>query len=1055
MQKIIFALAVLITTLSLSQETDFFNPGSRIMNVPKSPEVAAFEKFSADVNMYTGTPNISIPIYTIQGKELSVPISISYDASGIKVEQLATHIGLGWNLNFGGVISRNVNIHPDFYLGGSSPANPTHKIYDNTTIDWINKVAAAGKIHGQHGSLTSVNAAKFFYDNYMDNDVDYQPDTFSVNVNGLSGTIFVDYTDENSGAYKAYFLEDPLVIVEDFVLGEGFTLIDASGTQYVFDEYEVTYQELSETGQYGDEYIANYHSAWYLTEMTSPNGIDSFTFEYQIETWLQQTEQSPLQSRKLDYGSVGQCNYIDLDDTRNLATSKYKKDQVRLDKISYNGKLILQTTSGNRDDLAGVSKITGLNIYDMVRNSTPGNEVMKVILENNTYFGNGLSATDVRLKLDGLKIFRNDINDSKKYIFTYDRPGELPPWFGSTAIDYWGYYNGMNGNTDLAPKPLDSYNGDIANFKGELPNFNEGANRLPNFDKTKIGSLESIIYPTGGKTTFTYEQHIDNQENIVGGLRIRSVTTSSEDGLNGGNSSYETIYYYGDIEEDLSLPINLIPAANGYASSGIAQQEIRFTKAEIVDVDESTPPLPCNYNRMLLTKNTAVIVPHNITYNSVSQVQFNDGNFNGATVTHFYNGLYQNAFDNADSQQPFQQLDAHFGNIQRQILFDVNLNILQETENTFTTEYLDSGLPSTPPENIGLIVFPYNPNTNTTGGSRGCINEDWNTTYNYDYAHTIVLGNFEDCPNGYVQNNGKQYYHFFNSPFKPVSYTYKQLWVKNISSISRSYESPHMMETITTNTYSSSNHYLPTEVTSTDSKGGINKVEITYSVDYADLPVNYPNTTILQSMVNDKNMKLVPVQQTKSYAEAGGSFQPISMQWMEYKDFDPASGPENQLIKPYRVYTAKGTNDPEIRMVYSKYDEQGNLQEGYYPSGLYNAYVWGYNGQYLLSEVKNVSYGNIENMATLTTLINTSDDPYATEANVAAALDGFRSAIESQYPQGMMTGYIYEPGVGVKAISDEKGYTTYFYYDQHNRLVEVKDANDMIISENIYNYREN
>ena len=84
------------------------------MQLQQSPAVAAFEKDGASpVNLYSGTPNISIPIYSLQGNEMSMPISLTYDASGIKVDHIATNIVLGSNLNFGGVVSRTVNHLPD------------------------------------------------------------------------------------------------------------------------------------------------------------------------------------------------------------------------------------------------------------------------------------------------------------------------------------------------------------------------------------------------------------------------------------------------------------------------------------------------------------------------------------------------------------------------------------------------------------------------------------------------------------------------------------------------------------------------------------------------------------------------------------------------------------------------------------------------------------------------------------------------------------------------------------------------------------------------------
>ena len=67
----------------------------------------------SSVNHATGTLSASIPIYTLNEGNLSVPISLSYDGSGVLVEATATNVGLNWSLNAGGYISREVRSLPD------------------------------------------------------------------------------------------------------------------------------------------------------------------------------------------------------------------------------------------------------------------------------------------------------------------------------------------------------------------------------------------------------------------------------------------------------------------------------------------------------------------------------------------------------------------------------------------------------------------------------------------------------------------------------------------------------------------------------------------------------------------------------------------------------------------------------------------------------------------------------------------------------------------------------------------------------------------------------
>ncbi|MFY0602299.1 MAG: hypothetical protein JXQ93_00005, partial [Flavobacteriaceae bacterium] len=75
--------------------------------IPPSPEAASLGKFTeVPISHYTGVPNISIPIYTINANGISVPIQLSYHARGVQVSEVASRVGLGWALSYGGSFSR-------------------------------------------------------------------------------------------------------------------------------------------------------------------------------------------------------------------------------------------------------------------------------------------------------------------------------------------------------------------------------------------------------------------------------------------------------------------------------------------------------------------------------------------------------------------------------------------------------------------------------------------------------------------------------------------------------------------------------------------------------------------------------------------------------------------------------------------------------------------------------------------------------------------------------------------------------------------------------------
>ena len=76
---------------------------------PASPTAQNFMRYGEiPVDLSTGVPKIDIPIYTIGTKNIKLPVSISYHASGIKVSDVSSEVGIGWVLNAGGLVSRSM-----------------------------------------------------------------------------------------------------------------------------------------------------------------------------------------------------------------------------------------------------------------------------------------------------------------------------------------------------------------------------------------------------------------------------------------------------------------------------------------------------------------------------------------------------------------------------------------------------------------------------------------------------------------------------------------------------------------------------------------------------------------------------------------------------------------------------------------------------------------------------------------------------------------------------------------------------------------------------------
>src|SRR5687767_11053614 len=76
------------------------------------------------VSLYSGTAQISVPIYKLESKEVPVPIELVYRGSnGIKLQDVASQVGLGWQLQAGGSISRMIRGLPDEEADGYTGVN--------------------------------------------------------------------------------------------------------------------------------------------------------------------------------------------------------------------------------------------------------------------------------------------------------------------------------------------------------------------------------------------------------------------------------------------------------------------------------------------------------------------------------------------------------------------------------------------------------------------------------------------------------------------------------------------------------------------------------------------------------------------------------------------------------------------------------------------------------------------------------------------------------------------------------------------------------------------
>lgn len=142
-RKISFILIVIISIFFISSHC-YSQTGSDKSRPPiplpiQSPEVSSLFKFSEPgVNLYKGQASISVPIYTIKLKSQSIPVSLQYTASGVKPNQQPGWLGVNWSLSAGGSIQLEVKGARD-YNDNYRPLDPSQVYGLDDYFDYSDK----------------------------------------------------------------------------------------------------------------------------------------------------------------------------------------------------------------------------------------------------------------------------------------------------------------------------------------------------------------------------------------------------------------------------------------------------------------------------------------------------------------------------------------------------------------------------------------------------------------------------------------------------------------------------------------------------------------------------------------------------------------------------------------------------------------------------------------------------------------------------------------------------------------------------------------------------
>lgn len=886
--------------------------------VPPSPEASGLGRYgNVPVSFYTGTPNISVPLYNLPSSKINLPITLSYNAQGLRPQDIASWVGQGWNLNAGGVVTRSVIGNPD------------------TDLNYFNKTPI---------SNPPSTANMFDYYDLMKEMVktnrEDQSDVYYYNFGSISGKMFLTRAGEPVKKSK-----DNLKISNSF--GDLFYMVDEQGNQYSFSVNEITYLTTIDPVELPtDEFSPTirgytFASACYLSSVYSADGTERVEFEY-FNGGTHTMQNHHLQSQMVTYSTktydatYSLCNQVSGALEPIIKTSTGPLTQIErkyLKKISYykNNVLVAYVDFISQADLrldlndsffGGERLLQGIKIYNRDVN---GNNFK---LDKEYEFNYGYFNTNERLRLESVIEKPADISTPIKpaYSFTYN------PLSGSnnlTAIDHWGFYNGAT-NTSMIPNVQVS------------PNVTRGlgANRNPSFEASSAGILSKITYPTGGYTEFVYEGHNALDENgaymLVGGVRIKEITDYSFN----TNKAVTKKYFYTD---EKGITTGKAQRPNYFANGTTYLKEPENCGCNQSDGCQQCCEKWASYSISGITMHASAISGlgtiqgSHIVYKKVTEKQIDviTGNDLGKTE-------YEFMFTNFNERDD----DVFNGSLLKQSTYNNGEKLLSE----ITNEY--SGVPVNTP-----AIVNWYPEVATTQDnlSKLCKITENGTTY---YTWRKIIEN--EAP---ICNDYRIYKTKYNLNGYVISPQSKVL----VKQIQKSYDQARDAYITSTNEfiYGNNSYVLPTKIIQTTTNGEQFVTEKKYPLDY---DATNPQDAASQAIFGLQSANVIGAEiETVQYRQNsnGTNKRFVSGQITQYNALQPVQFYGLSLTQPITSYSMSTVNNgnfsynPNYRLLGNMSYSNGNLITQSKANDVITAYIWDYNQSLPTAQIVNADNGTV------------------------------------------------------------------------------------------------
>lgn len=505
------------------------------------------------VSPYTGNADVSVPVYTYKDYEFDVPVELKYVFRGFKPNEPAGSFGLGWVLNAGGCITRDVKHYGDetsnLELGREEGQWGFYRMYE-----YEKEVPT---INSSKFNVEPVDAENYFYP-MSSGKIEAEPDIFSFNFLGHSGK-FMFWANkrivvlESSQPQGLYMIEP---VVEYFRI-TGFKIRTRDGYIYTFGGKEL---DPTKEMQYFDyvynSWRANYNGPavmWPLISVQAPSGR-TLKFEYA------RSDQYVTTVRPMSYivDTVASLNGPRHHDWMHVAyINRQKQKPIYLKKITLAGTFSIDFSysSERSESYHDPNK----NLQPMLTEGVLQSVTVKNLSDNSIVKTAGFTYASAAPSTIPLLI-RVHLSDTGDYEFSYWQ--DLAQWAchkGTCAVDHWGYSNGKSDNNISKFFPSSR----VVDNKETITS----SERNPNFKYAVCGALRYIYYPTRGRTEFIYEpneysvavvkssrgqgcpygEDYDTNQ-TAGGIRIKQIIDYDYNSVQGGYTVMRTRSYGYEID---------------------------------------------------------------------------------------------------------------------------------------------------------------------------------------------------------------------------------------------------------------------------------------------------------------------------------------------------------------------------------------------------------------------------------------------------------------------------------------------------------------------------